>query len=94
MKDNGGLLEEVIFAVNTNNEEDLAYLEKLLPTHPRYKKHEQSDKSQGPWDGLWEAITEPDTVYVKVDDDVVSGYPHAGSSPLLLYLSPIPGTAY
>ena len=37
--DNGGFLDEVMFAVNTKNKQDLAYLEELLAANPQYKKH-------------------------------------------------------
>jgi hypothetical protein len=72
LKDNGGILDEVIFAINTDNEDDLAYLEKLLTTHPRYSKHvAQGQYDQRWWFGNWEAVSDPNAIYVKIDDDVV-----------------------
>ena len=71
MKDNGGLLDEVIFAVRTDIEEDLTYLEELLQTSPRYSKH-VAKKEYEWWVGSWEAVDEPDSIYIKIDDDIVS----------------------
>ena len=71
MKDAGGLLDEVVFIVNTDEEEDLAYLEELLPTSPRYSKHEKDPEYPEFWNGLWSVAKDPDAIYVKIDDDVV-----------------------
>jgi hypothetical protein len=72
MKDNGGILDEVIFAINTNNQDDLAYLEELLVTHPGYSKHvAEGEYDPRFWFSNWEAVSDPEAVYVKIDDDVV-----------------------
>ncbi len=71
LKDNGGLLDEVIFAINTEKEDDLAYLEELVASHPRYTKH-KATKEYDWYIGAWEAVSDPDAIYVKIDDDVVS----------------------
>jgi len=70
LKENGGLLDEVIFTVGTDNKDDLAYLEELLLTSPSYRKFEHSDRHDG-WMGQWEAVELRDSVYIKIDDDVV-----------------------
>ena len=72
LKDNGGLLDEVIFAVNTEKVDDLAYLEELVASNPRYTKH-VATKEYDWYIGAWEAVQDPNALYVKVDDDVVSG---------------------
>lgn len=70
LKANGGLLDEVIFTVNTDNNGDLAYLEELLKSSPYYRKFVKSVEHEG-WAGQWQAVNETDTIYVKIDDDVV-----------------------
>lgn len=59
-----------MFAVNTDDKRDLAYLEELLATHPNYSKH-ITNKHYNPWVGSWEAASVPDNLYIKIDDDVV-----------------------
>lgn len=70
LKANGGLLDEVIFVVHTDIDEDLEYLETLVPRRPEYTKYEV--KGTYRWlMGSWEPVTDPDAIYVKIDDDVV-----------------------
>jgi hypothetical protein len=64
----GGWLDEVIWGVNTNNTDDLAYLEELLLTTPAYRKVELKEKS---YFGLWNESVDAGIIYVKLDDDVV-----------------------
>jgi hypothetical protein len=59
-----------VFAINTDNKDDLAYLDKLLKTHPKYSKHVAKKEHKG-WIGSWEAVSVPNNVYIKIDDDVV-----------------------
>jgi hypothetical protein len=61
----------VIFAINTKKEDDLAYLEELVASNPRYKKH-AATREYDWYIGAWEAVTDPNAIYVKIDDDVVS----------------------
>jgi len=70
LKENGGLLDEVIFAVNTDTPKDLEYLETLLESNPHYTKHIQSKEYEW-YIGNWEPVTEPDSIYIKMDDDTV-----------------------
>jgi hypothetical protein len=58
-----------MFAVNTNNEGDLAYLEELLAANPQYKKH-KAEKDYAMWMGNWEMV-QRENLYIKIDDDVV-----------------------
>ena len=67
--DNGGFLDEVMFAVNTKNKQDLAYLEELLAANPQYKKH-KAEKDYAMWMGNWETV-QRENLYIKIDDDVV-----------------------
>jgi hypothetical protein len=65
---NGGWLDEVAWGVNTENKDDLAYLELLLARTPEYRKVELRQKS---YVGLWAESIEPGNIYVKLDDDIV-----------------------
>jgi hypothetical protein len=65
---NGGFLDEVHWAVNTENQDDIHYLEGLLRTSPLYKK------KIFPLNGyvsVWENAVEADHMYIKLDDDIV-----------------------
>ena len=67
--ENGGIIEEYIFVVRTEDEEDLAYLEELLVANPKYSAH-RSAGSGFDYSQMWSAV-EAGNVYVKIDDDVV-----------------------
>lgn len=70
LRANGGLLDEVIFVVHTDIQEDLDYLETLVPRRPEYSKYEVKGTYQ--WlSGSWEPVNDPDAIYVKIDDDVI-----------------------
>lgn len=66
------MLDQVIFAVNTRDEADLAYLEELVASHPRYSKYTAKQGLEKTYLGQWGAVSEPENIYVKIDDDVVS----------------------
>jgi hypothetical protein len=70
--ENGGLLDEVIFAVNTENQDDLAYLDELVAANPKYRTYEAHNENyeHGGWQGTWSAV-EHGNIYIKIDDDVV-----------------------
>ena len=61
--------------------EDLAYVDKLVRPNPRYTKF-VAKKEYEMWIGNWEAVNEPDNIYIKIDDDVVSP---TNSSPPVTY---------
>lgn len=62
----------MVFAINTDDAGDLAYLEDLLKTEPNYLKHvPQGEYDSHWWFGNWEAVSDRDAIYVKIDDDVV-----------------------
>ncbi|KAK3299530.1 uncharacterized protein B0H64DRAFT_388888 [Chaetomium fimeti] len=66
---NGGLLDEVVFAINTDIKEDLDYLDNELLPSPYYRKFTATDEHG--FLGQWSAVDERDTIYIKIDDDVV-----------------------
>ncbi|MCJ1309322.1 hypothetical protein MMC25_002981 [Agyrium rufum] len=69
MVENGGVIDEIVFMVKTEVEEDLAYLPELLASNPKYRalyQHQTgSDYSQ-----MWN-MCEKGIMYVKIDDDVL-----------------------
>lgn len=66
---NGGFLDEVHWAVNTENENDLKYLDGLVETSEEYKKIVLPNLG---FDSIWEHAVERGSLYIKIDDDVVS----------------------
>jgi hypothetical protein len=68
--ENGGIMDEVIFAVHTDNQHDLEYLDQLVNSTAGYTKH-QTEKEYEWLVGSWEKV-ERGNIYVKIDDDVVS----------------------
>jgi hypothetical protein len=71
MVDNGGWLDEVLWVVNTEDKEDLKYLENILARSDRYKKLDLGKKVRGPeFRQIWKHL-ERGKIYVKIDDDVV-----------------------
>jgi hypothetical protein len=60
---------------NTNNEDDLAYLDEILASSPRYQKIDLSSEGVGfvGYANAWGHL-ERGKLYVKIDDYVV-GYP-------------------
>lgn len=72
----GGWLDEVIFAANTDNKEDLAWLNRVADASGGdYKVVPMEEKGYG---NVYEAsFKERNTIYVKIDDDVVFIDPQA-----------------
>lgn len=67
--------------MRTEDPDDLAYLDELLASHAKYSKYVPGPGYRR-YVGSWEAVQDPDAVYIKIDDDVVSGstvlsYPEA-----------------
>lgn len=68
--DNGGWLDEVHWVKNTDKRDDLAYLDEILASSPRYKKIELETVGFVGYGAAWGHL-ERGNLYVKVDDDVV-----------------------
>lgn len=73
MVNNGGWLDEVLWVANTDNEEDLQYLDEIIASDP-----ERHKKLVIPGDKLWVYTyfkawqhLERGKYYVKIDDDIV-----------------------
>lgn len=67
---NGGYLDEVHFITHTDKRPDLRWLDGLVATNKNYKRVD----IEGDFSSLWrEHATEAETMYIKIDDDIVSG---------------------
>lgn len=74
---NGGYLDEVWFMVHTTEKGDVKWLRKLTGGEPGYRFVDLGDCTTGHYGCIWEYAVEDDTIYIKIDDDIVS----ASSSP-------------
>ncbi|KAI0477966.1 hypothetical protein F4859DRAFT_43767 [Xylaria cf. heliscus] len=73
---NGGYLDEVWFMVHTNVDEDLIYLEELVGGRgPQYKVVMPGECQGFNYACMWNTVVEDDTIYVKIDDDIVFIHP-------------------
>jgi hypothetical protein len=70
-----GLLDEVIFVVRTDTEEDLSWLEKLLRTTLEYTKYTSAKGRNGKYADSWNLV-QNGTTYIKIDDDTVGTMLH------------------
>ena len=68
---NGGFLDEVHWAANTDKVEDLEWLDGIIPQVENYKKLDMTDKLG--FENAW-ADVERGTMYIKIDDDVVRSH--------------------
>lgn len=70
---NGGYLDEIRFMVHTNKEEDVEYLKDLVSKREEHYHIVDGGACEGSSYGcIWDSIVEDDTIYVKIDDDIVS----------------------
>ncbi len=81
---NGGYVDEVWFMVHTEKKEDVDWLHGLVMNNPDYKivGQENCQSNDGKYGCLWSHATGDNTIYIKLDDDIVS-YPrsfHPGMS--------------
>lgn len=65
---NGGFLDEVLWVANTNNEDDLKYLDTLVQTTKYYKNLTLIDLG---YDSVWEHAVDDKNMFIKIDDDMV-----------------------
>ena len=66
---NGGFLDEVHWAVNTDDPPRLAYLDNLVKTSNSYIKVKLPGLG---FDSIWATAVKRGNIYIKIDDDVVS----------------------
>lgn len=72
---NGGYLDEVYFMVNTQEPEDLSWLRSLTSQTEGYIYYTM-EKCEN-WGCIWDYLTADDTIYIKMDDDMVYIHPEA-----------------
>jgi hypothetical protein len=78
LAENGGLLDEVHWVANTDNVEDLQWLDDvLIPSSASYRKISMEEtRGAGNYGSLWNSV-EAGNLYIKLDDDMVSCVPLA-----------------
>ncbi|KAI2621274.1 hypothetical protein GGR54DRAFT_600862 [Hypoxylon sp. NC1633] len=73
---NGGYLDEIRFMVHTNKEEDVEYLKGLVSQRQEHYKIVEAGACEGSSYGcIWDSAVEDDTIYVKIDDDIIFIHP-------------------
>ncbi|KAI0542413.1 hypothetical protein GGR58DRAFT_524942 [Xylaria digitata] len=81
---NGGYVDEVWFLVHTEEEEDVSWLKFLAMDNPEYKIVDREDCQAGDGYGcMWANASEDNTIYIKVDDDII--YIHHDAIPQLVH---------
>ncbi|RYO90582.1 hypothetical protein DL764_008422 [Monosporascus ibericus] len=80
---NGGYLDEVWFMVHTTVQDDVEWLENLAATEPGYKFVDLGDCTTGNYGCMWEYAVADDTIYIKIDDDIL--YIHHDAIPQLVH---------
>ena len=72
----GGFLDEIHFVVNTGNEDDIAWLAKMVTQVKDYKRVElKEDGFTQNFNSIYAQSIERDHMYIKIDDDLVSKSP-------------------
>ncbi|KAI0453946.1 hypothetical protein F5B21DRAFT_265988 [Xylaria acuta] len=82
---NGGYLDEVWFMVHTEDEDDIAWLDGLVKENQGYRimGHDDCNKNDQKYGCLWKYATADNTMYIKLDDDIV--YIHQDAIPQLVH---------
>ena len=65
---NGGFLDEVLWVANTEVEEDLKYMDKLVQGEPLYRNLTLLELG---YDSVWEHAVDDRNMFIKIDDDMV-----------------------
>ena len=69
----GGFLDEIDFVVNTGNEDDIAWLAKMVTQVKDYKRVElKEDGFTQNFNSIYAQSIERGHMYIKIDDDLVS----------------------
>ncbi|KAK7751767.1 Mitochondrial-processing peptidase subunit alpha [Diatrype stigma] len=80
---NGGYLDQVWFMVHTSVKDDVEWLRDLTGGEPGYRFVELGDCTDGPYGCVWEYAVDDDTIYIKIDDDIL--YIHHDAIPQLVH---------
>ncbi len=68
------IIDEVLICVNTKNADDIEFIDKYTQTNPRFTRLLIPDYLIGTpaaYTHMFSLMTEPDTIYIKLDDDVI-----------------------
>lgn len=68
---NGGYLDSVHFMVHTDDEPDRAWIEQKANETEGYEYIDLGDCTHQPYGCMWDYIADADTLYIKIDDDIV-----------------------
>jgi hypothetical protein len=79
--ENGGLLREITFILKTNKQEDITYLHELIAQHPGTYFIKKDDNLGWTFHTHYRNL-DPDSFYVKIDDDILYIDPNAIKSML------------
>ncbi|KAI0131589.1 hypothetical protein F4776DRAFT_671595 [Hypoxylon sp. NC0597] len=79
----GGYLDEVWFMVHTLNEDDIHWLRGFVNEEPEYKYFDLGPCAGEKYGCIWEFAVEKDTMYIKIDDDIL--YIHHDAIPQLVH---------
>lgn len=86
---NGGYLDEIRFMVKTTNKDDIEWLRAFVKTVDGYEYQDLDLCTTAHGYGcIWEYADEDDTLYVKIDDDIVSVSPDRAFSARRAVLMP------
>lgn len=78
---NGGYLDEVWFMVHTDKQDDLKWLKSFVNEEEAYIWKDLGDCATNGYGCIWDYAVDNDTIYIKIDDDMVSIF-------LLIFCSP------
>ncbi|KAI0157067.1 hypothetical protein GGR52DRAFT_582886 [Hypoxylon sp. FL1284] len=74
---NGGYFDEVWFMSHTKVADDVAWMEDLVSNTPEYKVVGKGVCEGKKYNCMWNYAVEDNTIYVKIDDDIVWIHPDA-----------------
>ncbi|KAI2622673.1 hypothetical protein GGS26DRAFT_583842 [Hypomontagnella submonticulosa] len=80
---NGGYFDEVWFMAHTKDEDDVAWVEDLVARTPGYKLVGKGKCEGEKYKCMWTYAVEDNTIYVKIDDDII--YIHPDAIPQLVH---------
>lgn len=80
---NGGYVDEVKFVINTKSINDLKWLRSLADKTEEYTYFEAPECDREQWGCIWDHIQDDNTMYIKLDDDIL--YIHPDAIPRLVH---------
>ncbi|CAJ2510118.1 Uu.00g060180.m01.CDS01 [Anthostomella pinea] len=80
---NGGYFDEVWFMVHTQIEDDVSWMRELVKQEDEYVFMDLGACTTKPYGCIWEYAVEDDTMYFKIDDDIM--YIHHDTIPQMVH---------